>query len=185
MNSFTPRSYRTELVIAALAMATLMAVALSVVEALDHVTTSGNSPWTAPLHEVDDALAAKNSSAALAALHVAYLTALGSRGWEGMIAVGNAALRVGEAMSDRRRFAAKARLAYRSALFRARHLRSLEGVLQAGDAFNALGDANVAQQCLEVARGLTAGDPEREARVQAFEEQLRDRAMASGEPPVK
>ena len=51
--------------------------------------------WKAHVVAIDRALAQHDVSAAVGAWHDAYGAALASRGWEGMIAVGDAFLRIG------------------------------------------------------------------------------------------
>src|SRR5438445_11856052 len=69
----------------------------------------------------------------------AYRAALGSRRWDAMVEVGDAALRIGEATGDREVAAARARRCYLEALFRARDQRSVDGVPRVAEAFAALG----------------------------------------------
>ena len=182
MTEGTIRSHRSEVLIAAVAMAALMALTLSIVEALDRLVGPSEPPWMAPLRHVDDELTAKNATEAVRALQQAHLAALGSRRWEGMVAVGDASRRIGQAIGAARVYDARARQAYLVALFRARHTRSLEGVLRVADAFSALGDIEVVAQCLHLARGLLARSPDdtAQARVTALEQQLADRSFASG-----
>src|SRR5262245_52522350 len=88
-------------------------------------------PWAVPIRTMDSALMAGDLSAAERAWHEAYVAALGARRWEGMLAVGDAALRLGEVVRGPRVAATQAREAYLAALFRARDRRSLDGVLRA------------------------------------------------------
>ncbi len=175
--------------IAFLILLAALVVALAVIEAL---AGHGDGPqgtaaaWQSPLRGVDDALARKDVSAAVSAWHDAYLAGLGSRRWEGMLAVGGAALRVGEVAPARWAAHAKARQAYLSALLRARQARSLEGVLHATEAFAALGDTGVVTQCLRIAEDLVAGDPEGRGtqRVRALRERLTEQSFARGDSPA-
>lgn len=133
-----------------------------------------DAPWTAHIRRVDEALAKGNTGAAELAWHDAYVAALRSRRWEGLVDVGDAALRVGEAASNRRGSEAKARGAYWAALFRARQERSLDGVLRTAEAFATIGDQDVAVQCTRIAEGLAAQgqDGGARARVQALRQRL-------------
>jgi hypothetical protein len=63
---------------------------------------------------------------------------------------------VGQATGAERFYDARARQAYLVALFRARHERSVEGVLRVADAFGALGDVEVVKRCQRVAHRLLA-----------------------------
>jgi hypothetical protein len=95
-------------------------------------------------------------SAAVGAWHDAYGAALASRGWEGMIAVGDAFLRIGVEAGTRNGSRPNARQAYLNALIRAHRDGSPDGMRRAAEAFAALGDHAVATQCLRVADELAA-----------------------------
>ena len=108
-------------------------------------------PWAIPIRTMDTALTAGDLSAAERAWHEAYVAALGARRWEGMLAVGDAALRLGEVIRGPRVAVTQAREAYLAALFRARDQRSLDGVLQAAEAFDRMGDGELAAGARRVA----------------------------------
>lgn len=145
------------------------------------VVTTPPPSWKTHVERVDQALATKDLSGAVMAWHDAYGAALGSREWEAMLAVGDASRRIGDATPARRGFDAKARQSYLTALFRARERRALEGVLGATAAFATLGDRDVVEQGLHIARDLARQNPEAEARVQAFAERLSKSALAATE----
>ena len=132
------------------------------------------APWTAHLERVEVALAERYVSAAELAWHAAYVEALRSRRWEGMLQVGEAALRVGEVAGNRKPAEAKARRAYLTALFRAWQQGSLDGVLRTAEAFAALGDREVAEQGVYMAQHLAARaqDVYARERVRAVAERL-------------
>jgi len=92
----------------------------------------------------------------LRAMNEAYRAALGTRTWEGMLAVGEASLRLGRAAHQGSTPRAEARRAYLTALFRARGERSLPGVLRTGEAFAALGDRDAVAQSIHIAESLPA-----------------------------
>jgi hypothetical protein len=168
-------SNRGSLLFVALAIAVLL-IALAIVEALGGQARSGSDqPWAEYLNSMDDALAAGDARAADWALRQAHWVALGSRRWEGMIEVGDAARRVGNVTA--------ARTAYLTAAFRARRLGSLDGVLGCAEAFAALGDREVAEQWLGVARDLARPSESALARVEAVAESLNGRAFASESAP--
>jgi hypothetical protein len=96
--------------------------------------------WAARIADVDRALARGETATAAAAWREAYVAAHVSRGWPGMLAVGDAALRVGRASGTPEVFEPRARRAYRTALLRAHRQSSHDGVLAAGEAFGRLGD---------------------------------------------
>lgn len=112
--------------------------------------------WAPAVQVVDEALARKDVAAAERAWHEAYLDALASRRWEGMVAVGDAALRMGARP--------KARQSYLWALQRARAAGSAEGARRVARAFAELGDHEVAQMCLRVASGLAEARKDAPAR---------------------
>jgi hypothetical protein len=131
-----------------------MLVALAVGEVVASPRTPGGepeAPWVGPIRTVDRSLAAGRLGAATRALHAAYLAALSSCCWEGMVAYGDAALRVGDASGPRQPWIEKARQAYLMALLRARTAGSLEGVLRAAQAFQNLRDGEVVALALRIA----------------------------------
>ncbi|HEY7652627.1 MAG TPA: hypothetical protein VIG07_07375 [Methylomirabilota bacterium] len=134
---------------------------------------SAEADWTARIVEMDQALERGDAPAAHAAWREAYVAAHVGRGWPGMIAVGEAALRVGRATGTPDLYEPRARRAYLTALLRARRHGSVDGVLAAGEAFGRLGDQAVVQQALAVATDLAArsGDDTARRRVQAFRSQ--------------
>jgi hypothetical protein len=121
--------------------------------------------WTAPLRRMDEALAAGDIRLAERAWHDAYGQALGSRRWEGMVEAGDAALTIRAVAKDQRLAAPTARRAYLTALVRARDLGSVDGVLRTAEAFARLGDGEVVERALQVARDLGGVHPEAEARI--------------------
>lgn len=110
--------------------------------------------WQAHVVTVDGALAQHDVSAAVAAWHDAYGAALASRSWEGMIAVGDAFLRIGAETGTPNGSRPTARQAYLNALIRAHRDQSSAGMRRTAAAFAALGDHAVATQCLRVADEL-------------------------------
>lgn len=129
--------------------------------------------WAEQLQSMDEALGRGDAAAAQAAWREAYATAHASHGWPGMMAVGDAALRLGRATGTAVVSESRARRVYLTALFRARRDRSLDGVLAAGEAFGRLGDRDVVQQAAAIAADLAArsGDDLARRRVQAFRSQ--------------
>jgi hypothetical protein len=139
-------------------------------------TGEPEAPWSAPLRAVDAALARRDIRAAVQAQYRAYAAALASRRWDGMLAVGEAYRRLGVATASRRSYDALARSAYLSALFRARHAGSVDGVLRAAEAFGALGDEEIVRACLRVAG--TLADATRDGQVRTRVQALRERWLA-------
>ena len=114
------------------------------------------TPWAVQLKAVHEALGKKDVNAALRSWQEAYRAAFASRQWKPMLDVGDAYLAIGRVASDHDDFAGKAREVYLTGLLRARRIRSIEGVLKAGDAFAAIGDQAVAEQCARIAENLRA-----------------------------
>jgi len=98
----------------------------------------------AALGRIEAALAAGDMAAANHAWREANVIARRQRGWQPMIEVGNAALRIGDVAGTRQGFDAKARDAYLVALVRARRDGSATGIRQVAEAFAALGDTETA-----------------------------------------
>jgi hypothetical protein len=112
--------------------------------------------WLDALREADGALQQGKLAAAARAVRHAHGLALASPRWEALLAVGDAYRRMGEAAGVRGAWWAGAREAYLAAFFRARRQDSLIGVLMVGDAFDALGDREVAERARQVAVRLQA-----------------------------
>jgi hypothetical protein len=129
-----------------------------------------HADWAARIEDMDRALQRDDTRAAEAAWREAYVSAHVGRGWPGMIAVGDAGLRLGAATGAPAIYEPRARRAYLTALLRARRQASLDGVLAAGARFDRLGDREVVRRALAVAAGLAArsGDGAAQQRVQAF-----------------
>jgi hypothetical protein len=123
------------------------------------------APWVTPLQDMNSALERGDLVMAATARHKAHLAAFGARSWEGFLAVGDAALRLGDASGDRRAMEPEARRAYLSALTHARARRSLDGVLRATEAFAHLGDRDMVEQGIRIARDLAGSDGDAQARV--------------------
>ena len=136
----------------------LMLLAASVLEGFaDHaIGTEIQIAWQAQLLKVEEALARGELAAAERQWREAYAAALKSRHWQGMVATADA----------------KARQAYLTALFRARSEGSVEGVLHTAERFAELGDREVVEHCIRVARRVAAQspDPQMKEHVRAFTE---------------
>lgn len=137
-------------------------------------SSAGTAPWVRPLRAMDEALEKGDVRAALRAREDARLAALASPQWEGMVAVGDATLRLARGTGLRLAMEPAARRAYRFALFRARRQGSLDGALRVIEAFAALGDREMARQGFAVAGALAMASHEPQAleRVRALEERL-------------
>ncbi len=126
--------------------------------------TGGEPPATAGarppagLDAIEEALGTGDAAAMLRAWHAACLDALGSQRWEPMLAVGDAAWRIGQATGFKIAFVAKARQAYHVALYRAHKQGTAAGVQRVGEAFAALGDRAAVDQCTAIAARLGGSD---------------------------
>ncbi|MBM3220842.1 MAG: hypothetical protein FJZ38_19565, partial [Candidatus Rokubacteria bacterium] len=76
--------------------------------------------WVLRLEAVDAAIGRRDFSGAERAWHDAHTAALRTRTWRPLVAVGDAALKIGEAAGHRRAAASRARELYLAALIRAR-----------------------------------------------------------------
>jgi hypothetical protein len=171
--SWSTRWYTPLLALAGLLLA-LLVLALAFVEVLtaEAPRTAAPHSWAAPLGRMDRALAGGDGAAALTAWREAYAAAFRSARWEGMMAVGDAASRLG---ADAR---AQSRQAYLTALFRAEREGSLEGLLGAATAFGHLGDRDVLVHALLLAEREAGRDPVKRAHVR----NIADRWMS---PPLE
>jgi hypothetical protein len=88
--------------------------------------------WKTHLHLVETELASGHVDVAVRAWHDAYGAALESRGWESMIAVGDAFMKIGHAAGTPNGARMNAREAYLTALIRARRTHSVDGALRSG-----------------------------------------------------
>lgn len=133
-----------------------------------------DAPWAVPVSKVDEALAQKNVSAAEEAWLDAFVSALRSQRWEGLVEVGDAYVRLGKLAGFHTASETKARRIYSAALFRARQQGSLDGVLRVTEAAAALGARDVTEQGLRIADDLAARapDPRIRDRVRALKERL-------------
>ena len=134
-------------------------------------------PWSASIAAMDRAIAAGNATAAVRAWREAYAAALDDPGWAGLLEVAAACRRIGTIAGFAKTSDARARETYWTALFRARRQGSLNGVLQAAEAFGALGDRGMVEQCIHVAERLAAlnGDGNATQHVRALATSLMER----------
>ena len=162
------RSHRSQVALLLLILVST-AVALPVIPSAE----AGGPDWAAQVQAMDEALVRHDAATAQATWRDAYAAAHASREWPGMIAVGDAAIRLGRATDTVAVAESRARRVYLTALMRARRHGSLDGVLAAGEAFGRLGDREVVQQALAVATDMArrSGDDLAQRRVQAFRSQ--------------
>ena len=143
-------------------------------------TTRDDDHWRAHLGVVAHELQRGHVDAAVRAWHDAYGAAVASRGWEGLLAVGDAFLAIGRAARATGGARINAREAYLSALIRARRDRSVDGVLRVADAFGELGERVLVEQCFHIAERLADGDEQAARRVREARERWAPWNMATG-----
>lgn len=138
--------------------------------------------WTTSIAAMDRAIATGNATAAVRAWREAYAAALDDPGWAALLDVAAACRRIGAIPGFAKTSEARARETYWTALFRARRQGSLNGVLQAAEAFGALGDRSMVEQCIHVAERLAAltGDGDAAQRVRTLAASLMDRYADAG-----
>ena len=136
--------------------------------------------WKAHLHLVDTELASGHVDVAVRAWHDAYAAALETRNWEGMIAVGDAFMKIGRAAGTPGGARMNAREAYLTALIRARRNGSVDGALRSGEAFAGLGDRAIVEQSLYIAAQLATGDEQAQQRVSEARQRWTGRQTAAG-----
>ena len=119
------------------------------------VQPSPELAWTQRVALVDEALARADLSRATHEWREAYGAALRSRRWDALVEVGDRAVRIVEVGGGSTHFRAEARQAYLNALFRARAQRAVEGMHRAAEAFERLGDSEMAQGARRMAENLS------------------------------
>ena len=142
------------------------------------------SPWGLHLETMDAAIGTHDASAAVLAWRHAYSAALDQPGWQGLVEVAGAALRIGAIPGFRKAAESRARESYWTALFRARRQGSLNGVLDAAEAFGGLGDRVMVEQCIRIAErlALLTADAGAADRVRALAADLAQRYVEIDRP---
>ncbi len=172
-------------IVAALGMIGVMIGGLSGAAAMrsSRMATPGAEEWKAQLASLDRALGANDVGQAMRAWRDAYGAALGSRRWESMFAVGQAALRIGGAAGTLKGHDERARQCYLMALFRARQQKSVDGVLLVAEAFADLGDVEVASRAIHIAGALTRRQSDDGQRAASLRDRLRSPSAAPRDAP--
>lgn len=119
------------------------------------------SSWRGHLRAMDWALGQHDVEQARQAWEHAHLAAVESLSWEGLIATGDASLRIGGATGGRPAGEPAARRAYFAALYRACRQNSFDGILRAAEAFADLGDREIVEECLGLAEFQVDGEQTR------------------------
>src|SRR5262249_21913774 len=104
---------------------------------------------------VDDAIGRSDVSRAIYEWREAYGAAVRTGRSEGLIAVGDRAMRLAEITPGSGYFRNEARYIYTHAAFRAAAERSRDAILRIADAFDRLGDTQRAGQVRRIAEGLS------------------------------
>jgi hypothetical protein len=152
-------------------------------QVIEQPRPAAGGAWSGHLRAMDRALARSDADGALRAWEQAHLAAVESLTWEGLIAAGEAYLRVGQATRASQAAEAVARRAYFAALYRACRENSLDGVLRAAAAFAALDDHDVVDECLGLAE-LLAGDDEGRRHLAALSARLRHPGASGSRPDL-
>src|SRR5262245_38427594 len=161
--------------LAVLVTLSAVAVASSMVKGGDESASSPSpSPWVRAIHTMDEALAKGDVRGALRAREDARLAALSSDGWEGLVLVGDATLRLAQNSGLRIAMEPAARRVYVFALHRAHRQESFDGVVRVTEALVMLGDHDMARKGCRIARALAASAGARDAqeRVRVLEDRL-------------
>ena len=141
-----------------------------------------STPWQRPIQELERALERGDVRAAMRAREDARLAALASPRWEGMLAVGDATIRLARRAGLEPAMEPAVRRAYWSALVRARRQGSVDGALRVTEAFADLGDHAMARKGFSVAQALTIAcqHPNALERVRALERRLNTEMAQAG-----
>lgn len=126
-----------------------LVVGVGAVLGLDRVVfveRESSPAWTQRIALVDEAIGRSDLSRAIYEWREAYGAAVRSGRSEGLIAVGDRAMRLAEITVGSGYFRNEARHIYMHAAFRARAERSREAILRIADAFDRLGDTQRADQ---------------------------------------
>ena len=140
------------------------------------------APWQRSIKELERALERGDVRAAMRAREDARLAALASPRWEGMLAVGDATIRLARRAGLEPAMEPAVRRAYWSALVRARRQGSVDGALRVSEAFADLGDHAMARKGFAVAQALTTvcQPPNALERVRALERRLSTEMAQAG-----
>lgn len=168
-------------VLIALAAAVTIATAGAALQGSGSATPTAESrvTWEQRMERVEAALASHDlrtgHEAVREAVRDAHATSLRTHAWAPLLQAGDAQQRVEQASGSAALGKERARVTYLAALFHAREARSVDGVLQAATALANLGDAEMVQHALVVARELVGRDPSARERVDRAATELRVR----------
>ena len=123
--------------------------------------------WRDHLRVMDRALGNHDVDGARRAWESAHLAAVDSLSWEGLLAAGEACLRIGGAIDGRASAEPTARRVFFAALYRACRENSFDGILRTAEAFANLGDREVVEECAGLVE-LQVDSEQRRRRVAAL-----------------
>jgi tetratricopeptide (TPR) repeat protein len=132
------------------------------------------------LARAEAALALGDHRESQTAWEEAFRLAMASRAAEGLLAVGYAYVRMGQASNDRGKALPRARQLFLSALLQAEGRRDANGVTAAAEAFASIGDHEVADRACDIALPLAVknNDGNARERVMALRSKLRSARQA-------
>jgi len=168
---------------ALIAIAALVAGS-SIGSAQETGTSSGATSLAEAIRAMDEALAKGDLRTALRAREDARLAALASTGWDRLVTLGDATLRLGLNSGLRSAMEPAARRAYLFALYRARRQESVEGVVRVTEAFVAMGDRDMAKKACGIAGAMAASAREPAARERVRALQNRIDGVSDGTAPT-
>ena len=168
----------------ALLCSLLLILGVAALAGAENPASPSDASWASDIRRVDEALARGDRSGAEWVWHDAYAKALAAREWEGMLAVGDAYLRIADVAHGRKVGEMTARTLYLAALYRARQEGVLHGVLEAAERFLQLGDREMVTQCLVIADRLAVGsqEPGEQADVEIFRARWNTRSLLGPRP---
>jgi len=131
----------------------------------------GTALWAPLIAKMDGALSRGDIVNARRAWGSAEVAAVASLTWEALVEVGDETRRIGDAAGARAVTMPWARRSYLTAFVRAQRQGSLDGMLRTAEGFAALGDRDLARQCLRAAERFSkqARDPQALERVRSYE----------------
>ena len=112
----------------------------------------------------------------------AEVAAVASLTWEALVEVGDATRQIGDAAGARAVTTPWARRSYLTAFVRAQRQGSLDGMLRTAEGFAALGDRDLARQCLRAAEHLSRETRDSQAleRVRSYERRITAQLVEGG-----
>ena len=147
-------------------------------------TFDGTTLWVPLIAKMNRALSRGDVVNAQRAWSTAEVAAVASLTWEALVEVGDATRQIGDAAGARAVTTPWARRSYLTAFARAQRQGSLDGMLRSAEAFAALGDRDLARQCLRGAEQLSRQTRDSQAleRVRSYERRIAAQFVHGGTP---